>query len=339
MSHPKDLYARYEPRTETLITGSGHHLRVRDLHRALRTLTGYGLRRLVSRAGISTGVNDPFESSDEECIRDILDLCRAMPQYALPVVRAGIEVAKDEAFSDLLRNRAFGASRATAHTRDPNPKSDDRVTAFFFESRDQSGAFSYFIRHDRKTALLRAGQRFSSDRPYAECFTVYRSAQKRYFLRWPEEHRDVPAYYLDASGSFVDFFPTEEDFEELFPGYTYEVFGVQFAVPNLGTDYRAWYDDYEPSVERDRQAGPSGPSGETGGEPDVDRVVQLLALLELNPHDLPTTEELSRQFRRLSVKYHPLKHLKASDEEKIRIEARYLEITNAYNELKNVIAD
>ena len=335
MTHPKDVHARYEPRTETLTTGTGHHLRIRDLHRALRTLTGYGLRRLVGRAGISTGVNDPFKSTDEECIRDILDLCRAMPQYALPVIQSGIEVTQNAAFSDLLRNRTFGASRTTAHTRDPNPKSDEKVTAFFFESREQSGAHSYFIRHDRKTTVLRAGQHFSSDRPYAECFTVYRSVQKRYFLRWPEEHRDVPAYYLDASGKFFDFFPTDDDFEELFPGYTYEVFGVQFSLPNLGTDYRSWYDDFETSNSPDPRSDRPLPDD----EPDVDRVVQLLTILELDPHDLPSTGELSRHFRRLSVQYHPLKHLKASDNEKLQIEARYLEITNAYNELKNVLAD
>ena len=327
-----DTSAIYEPRTESVRLGTGQHVDLRDLHRALSTLNPFQLRKLVKLAGIDRGVTDPMDVSAEETVRDVVDICRGMPQYTLPVVQSGraFEATK-KAFDGLIRDRKFGTARKTGWTRPTDAAWSDKIGKFFWETRDQDGEFGFFVREDRKSTVLRAGQRFSSTKPYEECFLVFRTAQRRFYLRWPEAAPDVPAYFLDSHGNVTDFFPSEEDFEEIYPGWTYEIFGVQFAVPDLGVDYRAWlYEDVPDEAELVL------PEEEPAGTEDY--VATLLAVLDADPELIRTARDLSKHYRQLSVKWHPLKHLHASPEEKERINERYLELTNAYNALKPFFA-
>jgi len=320
-----DRRAIYEPRTETIRTGEGDHVRIRDLHMALSSLSGYQIRRLAQRAGIHKGINDPFEADDQEAVKDILDLCRAMPQYCRPVVDAGISLGgAGKPFQALLRNRMFGDGGEGHYSSATDPTSDPKLFRFFYDTKDQAGEYSYFIRQDRTVPMLRNGQRFDSDEPYQSSFVVIRTLLGRFYLRWPEHHRDEPAFYLQSDGT-AHFFPSEGlEFEELYPGYTYEVFGVQFSLPDVGVDYRFWQDD---AFDEDEP--------ETSETPlPVDRKAELLELLEAWDVSISSLDELSKHFRKLSLKYHPLKHLHASEEEKIEINEHYLTITNAYNELK-----
>jgi hypothetical protein len=354
-----DKAAVYESRTETIRTGAGRHVRVRDLHAALMAVNPYNLRRIATIAGISKGMNDPMEAGHDESVRDIVDLVRAMPQYCVPVIEAGRSIEKiAEHFEDLLRDRRFGVSavpdregfaaqrsdrmlegtteRASAKprgapTRRPTHGWHDKLGQFFWETRDQDGEFSYFLRQDHKVLTLKGHQRLSSKKPYEECFLVLRTAQGRYFLRWPTMSPQEPAWYLDGDGNAQWFYPAEDDFEELFPGFTYEVFGLQFGVPNIGTDYRRWIDEVEaeaPSLGRDEEEAVRADPGAPG------RLAALLEVLEAADLEITTAKALSKHFRTISNRYHPLKHLHATPEEKEQINARYLELTNAYNELK-----
>lgn len=323
-----DKAAIYEPRTESVRLGTGQHVDLRDLHRALSTCNPFQLRKLVKIAALDRGVTDPMEASAEETVRDIVDICRGMPQYCLPVVQSGRAIeATRKAFDGLIRDRKFGTARKTTYKRPADAAWSDKVGRFFWETRDEAGEFGFFVREDRKTTVLRAGKRFSSPKPYEECFLVFRTTEGRFWLRWPEAAPDVPAFFLDADGKATDFFPNEEDFEEIYPGWTYEVFGVQFSVPEMGVDYRAWL--YEEVVDDREVVLPDEPP--VGVE---DHVATLMAVLGADPELIRTARELSKHYRQLSVKWHPLKHLHASDDEKERVNARYLEITNAYNALK-----
>ncbi len=353
-----DKAAVYESRTETIRTGSGRHVRVRDLHAALMAVNPYNLRRIATIAGIVSGMNDPMEAGHDESVRDIVDLVRAMPQYCVPVIEAGLAIEKiREHFEDLLRDRKFGVSAAPDREghrnagpghllggavgkpadkkKGPPPRRavhgwHDKLGQFFWETRTAEGEFSYFLRHDHKVLTLKANQRLSSNVAYEECFLVIRTAQGRYFLRWPTSAPQEPAWYLDSEGGAQWFYPAEDDFEELFPGFTYEVYGLQFGVPNIGTDYRRWIDDVEqdaPSLGRDEEE-----VHPDAGSPG--RIAVLLEVLEADEIEISTAKELSKHFRTISNRYHPLKHLHASPEEKESINARYLELTNAYNELK-----
>ena len=355
-----DKSAVYESRTETIRTGSGAHVRVRDLHAALMAVNPYNLRRIATIAGIASGMNDPMEAGHDESVRDIVDLVRAMPQYCVPVIEAGRSIEKiREHFDDLLRDRKFGVSAMPDREGHRTARPDhllggmvgrasqkkhatptrravhgwhDKLGQFFWETRTAEGEFSYFLRQDHKVMTLKASQRLSSMVAYEECFLVIRTAQGRYFLRWPTMSPQEPAWYLDSEGGAQWFYPAEDDFEELFPGFTYEVFGLQFGVPNIGTDYRRWIDDFEadaPSLGRDA---PDAEAPKDAGSPG--RMALLLELLEAADLEIRTAKELSKHFRTISNRYHPLKHLHATGEEKERINARYLEITNAYNELK-----
>ena len=101
-----DKAAVYESKTETIRTGNGLHVRIRDLRDALQTLKPYALRRLARDAGISAGVANPVETGCADAVQDIVELVRSMPQYCLPVVQAGI----GPEFEALLRDRRFGVS-------------------------------------------------------------------------------------------------------------------------------------------------------------------------------------------------------------------------------------
>jgi hypothetical protein len=331
MMFPADDRAVYQAHTESITTGTGQHLRVREIHAAFTAVNPYQFRNITRRAGVSRGIEDPFENGQANSVADLLSLIRAMPRYALPLVQSGLSFPETRRhFDGLLHDRVFGAGQRPKQASNPgwnrpsDPRYSDKVSKFFFDTRDEEGDFSYFIRQDRKAAVLRNGQRFSSDRPYHENFLVYRDLLGRYFLRWPSEHLGVPAYYLDSEGNAVDFYAAEEDFAEIYPGWTYEVFGVQFAVPNIGTNYR----DFGEEV------GAEAPTAEPAAAGSPDRRLALLEILEALEVALPDGRALSKHFRQLSTKYHPLKHLQASDAEKKRINDRYLEITNAYNELK-----
>ena len=347
-----DNAAVYEPSAETIRTGTGLHVRVRDLRDALRALNPFDLRRVATLAGIRNGMNDPMEVGCDDAARDIVDLVRAMPQYCLAVIEAGRSLKRNaDRFEDLIRDRRFGVSAVPEHggtvnlrgaraisgsvggsaasgphtpLRTGEAKWHDALGSFFWDTRHQEGEFSYFIRHDNKVLKLSAGQRLSTKKPYDECFLVFRTAHGRYFLRWPSAVRQAPAWYFDGDEPCW-FFPSEDDFEELFPGYTYEVFGLKFAVPNIGTDYRLWSDDFDGET----------PSPDVGDEPQaLEHIDRLLEILEAGDLGINTAKALSKQFRVISNRYHPLKHLHATDEEKVKINARYLEIANAYNELK-----
>jgi hypothetical protein len=331
MIFPADERAVYHPPTESVRTGGGQHLRLREIHAAFTAVNPYQFRNITRRAGVSRGIEDPFEKGQANSIQDLLSLVRAMPRYALPLVQAGLSFPETKRhFDGMVHDRLFGSAtkpkvetRNEAWNRPSDPYYSDKVSRFFYDTRGDEGDFSYFIRKDRKAAVLRDGQRFSSDGPYRENFLVFRDVVGRFFLRWPSDLRHVPAYYLDSEGTAVDFFPEDEDFAEIYPGWTYEVFGVQFAVPNIGTNYRDFGDDIAP----EETAAPA-----KAGSPD--RQLELLELLEAADVPIADVRALSKHFRQISLRYHPLKHLQASDAEKARINKRYLEITNAYNELK-----
>lgn len=262
-------------------------------------------------------------------------------------------------FEGLIRDRAFGSAshqqraEPTEHEVAPQVRFDKSIGRFFWETRDWSGEYQLFVTGDQKTLTLSPKEKFESHEPYEVCFIVVRTQDKRYWLRWPDAHRDIPAYYIDETEQAVWFFPHPVEgetvyFEELFPGYIYEVFGLQFQLPDIGVDYSAFVDDeldafaeWDPSAaanNRRRAAGRSGPGGETGragrATTSDDDWQTWLDLLELKADAISTRKALSKHFRRLSLKYHPLKHLDAPDAERERIAARYVEITTAYNALK-----
>ncbi|MBT3222402.1 MAG: hypothetical protein HN348_25295 [Proteobacteria bacterium] len=351
-----DKAAVYEPHTETIRTGSGLHVRIRDLRTALRALNPFDLRRVGNLAGIKNGITDPMDGCDE-AVRDILDLLRAMPQYCIPVIKAGRALTRNaDRFEDLLRDQRFGVSAVPEDKVAANLRQDrtlggsiggnarqkswqtpqrtregkwhDSLGNYFWDNREYEGEFSYFIRHDCKVLKLSAGQRFSTTKPYEQCFLVIRTAQGRFYLRWPSNTPQEPAWYFDGDEPRW-FFPAEDDFEELFPGFTYEVFGLKFRVPNIGTDYRLWFEDFDDET-------PTAEASEGAQAPD--RIFELLAILEANDLQINSAKALSKQFRVISKRYHPLKHLQATAEEKVKINARYLEIANAYNELKKHFA-
>lgn len=331
-----DKTAVYEPHNESIRTGDGRHVRLRELHRALMAINPYNLRRITANAGIASGINDPMEAGQDEAVRDVIDLVRGMPQYCLPVIDAGLNIpATREHFEELFRDRRFGTSEAPegsrpAPQRRPVARYADKIAAFFWDSKGSDGEFSYFISEDQRALLLRAGQRFSTSQPYDECFVIVRTMHGRFYLKWPGNARHEPAWYHDAEGRVQWFFPAEEDFEELFPGYTYEAYGLQFSVPNIGTDYRAWIDDFEQEAP---SLGHEEPEiAEQASAPG--RLAMLLEIIEAADLEIQTLRDLSKHFRQISNRYHPLKHLHASPDEKERINQRYLELTNAYNELK-----
>jgi hypothetical protein len=333
MMFPEDRRAIYHAHTESITTSAGQHLRLREIHAAFTAVNPYQFRNITRRAGVSRGIEDPFEKGQANSVADLLALIRGMPRYALPLVQSGLSFPETKRhFDGLVHDRLFGSAQRpksagnAAWNRPSDPYYSEKVSRFFFDTRDDEGDFSYFIREDRKAAVLRNGQRFSTDGPYRESFLVFRDIVGRFFLRWPSEHASVPAYYLDSEGQAVDFYaPDDADFAELYPGWTYEVFGVQFAIPNIGTNYRDFGDE---AMEEEEVGGASRPAG------SQDRRLELLEILEAVDADIPDGRALSKHFRQISIKYHPLKHLQASDAEKARVNRRYLEITNAYNELK-----
>ena len=121
------------------------------------------------------------------------------------------------------------------------------------------------------------------------------------------------------------------DFEELFPGYLYEVFGVQFRLPDLGTNYSYYLDNEEEAPSLNDPYAPPPIADEE------DRLFELLVLMEATDVVFHNRKDLSKHYRKLSLKYHPLKHLQASEEEKEAIAARYTEITSAYNDMRQQI--
>ncbi len=328
-----DDRATFDARTETVRTGDGRVVHMRELHAVLDALDVLSLGRILKIAGLSGGVADPMEEGKTETVNDLVALCRGRPQFTLPIVKTGLSIQQvAHHFEGVLRDRLIGSSQRPAGAkveRSEDQQWSNRIGAFFYESRLTPGEFSYFIRQDKRVLTLTPGKRFSDDAPYQECFLVLRTDQLRYFLKWPTKHRNAPAFYIDKDGRAVDFYPRQEgretvDFEELFPGWTYEIYGVQFALPSLGADYR-FYDE-----EVDEKEVVVGGSSRA----NVRRAQDLLTILEADPDQIETIRDLSRHFRQISLKYHPLKHLHATPEEKERINARYLAITNAYNELK-----
>lgn len=353
MAAPPDTKATYDRRTETIKTGDGRFVRARDLYRALATLNQVQLERLIKKSGVGGAVSDPFDVKRSVVVEDLADLCRTRPQFCLPIVQTARELpTAGERFDGLLRDRAFGAGGDTrssaAPTHDDVPF-DKAILQFFYETRRWPGEYQLFITQDQRTLTLSPGERFDSHEPYEICFVVVRTGDGRFWLRWPEQARDVPAYYLDDRGVPVDFFPhpvegEDKAFEELFPGHIYQAFGVRFQLPDIGTDYSAYYDDdldvwdeWDPSDGRADRAPTGGPHPDEAPPPaaaprsEIDR---FLAVLELRPGQISTRKELSKHYRTLSVRYHPLKHLDAEEPEKGRIHQRYVEITQAYNELK-----
>ncbi|TVQ88842.1 MAG: hypothetical protein EA397_16745 [Deltaproteobacteria bacterium] len=355
MTSRRDDKATYDRRTETVRTGDGRYIRVRDLYRALATLNQVQLHRLIKKARLGGTVSDPFEVKRNTVVEDITDLCRSRPQFCLPLVETarGLPTA-GKRFEALVRDRAFGGQGegevADVEAPAEEGRYDKSILSYFFETRAWDGEYQLFITLDGRTLTLNPGERFDSHEPYEICFVVVRTGDKRYWLRWPEHHPDTPAWYLDERGQPQWFYPhpvegEEKEFEELFPGHIYEVHGVRFQLPDIGTNYEEYYDDnldawneWDPS--RDRASHQPTASHDPDEAPPpasapVSEVERLLTLLELRPGEIRTGKELSKHYRMLSVRYHPLKHLDAPDEEKDRIHARYTEITAAYNALKS----
>ena len=337
-----DDSAVFNPRTETVRMGDGHHVRMRELHAVLTGVDVITLKRIVTRAGITHGVPDVMETSQSDVVNDIIALVRGRPQFLRSVIRAGLDIERTKTrFEALLRDSVFGAKGAVRATwkRPPDPKPSRKLSGFFYDSREHRGDFGYFVNEQRKAVTLRPGQRFADETPYDLCFLVYRDASLRFFLRWPDRFRDVPAYWVDEHDEAHPFFPHSEDddaidFEEIYPGYTYEVFGVQFSVPNLGVSYSR-YDDKPEGHEGIRRW--TEEEAEERVVHEEDRRVRLFAILEIeDAAAVRTLAELGKHFRKLSTRYHPLKFVNKglSEAEKATVEARYLDITNAYNELK-----
>lgn len=358
-----DTKAVYDSRTETVRTGDGRFVRVKDLFKALATLNQVQLDRLIKRTGIRGAVGDPFVDARSTVVKDLADLCRSRPQFCLPMLMTALDLeVAGSRFEGLLRDRAFGsASHQQAQDSHDRPKDegirfDKTVGRFFWDTKGWEGEYQVFITGDQRILTLSPGERFDSSEPYQICFVVVRTPDGRFWLRWPDQHRDIPAYYVDEREELVWFFPhpvdgEELDFEELFPGYTYEVFGVQFQLPDMGTDYGAFADEHQdafhtwdPSdaaarrrasdhaqqrdeARADGRAAPPPPASMSEEE-------RWWAALEVAPGSITSRKALSKQFRTLSLRYHPLKHLDAPDAEKERVAARYLEITVAYNALK-----
>lgn len=360
MAPTPDKKAVYDNRTETVRTGDGRFVRVKDLYNRLATLNQVQLSQLIKRAGVRGAVSDPFDVPRSEVVQDLTTLCRSRPQYCLVVVEValGLESA-GERFAGLLRDRAFGSTEQRAPTESATEevaaqvRFDKSVGRFFWETREWPGEYQLFVTGDQRTLTLGPKERFDSHEPYEICFVVVRTTDKRFWLRWPETHRDIPAYYIDETEQPVWFFPhpidgETVDFEELFPGYIYEVFGLQFQLPDIGLDYSAFvdedleaFDEWDPSAaatNRRRARGEAGQGRRTRTAASAgSELAEWLVVLELKPDQITTRKALSKHFRKLSLRYHPLKHLDAPDAERDRIAARYLEITTAYNALKETM--
>ena len=364
MAPAPDTKAVYDSRTETVKTGDGRFVRVKDLFTALATLNQVQLDQLIKRAGLRGAVGDPFVDSRGSVVKDLADLCRSRPQYCLPMLHTALALpTAGPRFEGLLRDRAFGSAsnqqpgegRAQLTTGD-GVRFDKTISRFFWETHDWKGEYQVFVTGDQRILTLSPGERFDSSEPYRICFVIVRTPDGRYWLRWPDDHRDIPAYYVDEQEQLVWFFPhavegEDKDFEELFPGYIYEVFGVQFQLPDIGTDYGAFADEFADAFEtcdpaeaaarrraadhaearrearREGRQAPPPPSAMSEEE-------RWWAALEMEPGEVSSRKALSKQFRTLSLRYHPLKHLDAPEEEKERVAAKYLEITVAYNSLK-----
>jgi hypothetical protein len=263
-------------------------------------------------------------------------------------------------FQDLLRDRFFGSTGedppdvapATAGTFDKG------IGQFFFDTRGWTGEYQLFVTSDGRVLTLSPGERFDGHEPYELCFVLVRTQDGRYWLRWPEQYGQEPAWYMDERGTPVWFFPhpvdgEDLDFEELFPGHVYQVFGVQFQLPDIGTDYSVYYNDdlaawkewdpsdrkrptqadaeaYARATEQARARGEAPPPP----PPAAAEQDRLLGILGLKPGQVTTGKELSKHFRTLSLAVHPLKHLDAPDDKKAAIAARYQELAAAYNALK-----
>jgi hypothetical protein len=350
-----DTKAVYDSRTETVKTGDGRFVRVRDLYKALATLNQVQLHQLIVKARLGGAVADPYEVKRSDVVEDLVDLCRTRPQYCLPILTTCLAMpTAGPRFAKVFRDRAFGSASARDvaddHERDvaDDIHFDKAIGQYFYETGKWPGEYQLFITQDQRTLTLNPRERFDSHEPYELCFVVVRTPDGRFWLKWPEHHPDTPAYYMDEHGQAVWFFPHEVegeplDFEELFPSYIYEVFGVQFQLPDIGTDYGVYYDDdldawteWDPSdAKRRAVTGGERAHGDAAEAPRaVGELERLLAILDLKPGEISSAKALSRHFRKLSVQVHPLKHLDAPDAEKIRIAARYQEITTAYNELK-----
>ncbi|MFT7518463.1 MAG: hypothetical protein ACI9MC_000594 [Kiritimatiellia bacterium] len=351
-----DPRAIYDSRTETVKTGSGKFVRIKELYQALAELNQVRLNNLIIRAKLRGAVSDPYEETRSVVVEDLVDLCRTRPQFCLLVVQTGREMDRvGQHFEHLLRDRAFGSSTSREVAEDhARHVSDDivfdrNIGKYFFETRDWPGEFQYLVTHEQQVLRLSPGQRFDSHEAYEISFVIVRTPDGRYWLRWPVDYPDVPAYYMEKDEP-VHFFPhaiegENVDFEELFPGHVYEVFGVQFQLPDIGTDYSVYYDDesdawneWDPSeakkhADRQEQAWSSLGDDEAVDEPAND-LERLMRILQLQPGQVTNSKQLSKHFRTLSLKYHPLKHLDAEEQDKERIAARYLEITTAYNEIK-----
>jgi hypothetical protein len=347
MTSTRDIQATYDRRTETIRTGSGRYVRAQELYRALATLNQVQLERLIKKAELTGAVSDPFEASRATVVEDIINLCRTRPQYCMPVIETARRLPTAGArFADLVRDRAVGSGIPEADRRlratGGRATYQHTITQYFFETRTWKGDLQILIDRDGKLTTHAPGDGSTADLDYDHSFVVVRTSDKHYWLRWPERDPECPACYLDERGERVAFLPHPipgaiKGFEEIFPGHNYEVFGVRFQLPDLGVDYSNYYNDeddlwkdWDPSDYR-RSTRPTTRS--QGPEP-ADGLHALLRVLELTPGQVRTAKELSKHYRLLSVRYHPLKHLRASDDERARVNERYAQITQAYNELK-----
>jgi len=364
MAPTPDKKAVYDNRTETVRTGDGRFVRIKDIYAQMATLNQVQLSQLITRAGLGGAVSDPYDAKRSEVVQDLANLCQSRPQFCLPIVLVAMQLpTAGERFNDLLRDRAFGSAshqqQAEVGPTDvaSQVRFDKSIGRFFWETREWSGEYQLFVTGDQKTLTLSPKEKFESHEPYEVCFTIVRTTDKRFWLRWPDDHRDIPAFYMDNGEEPVWFFPHPVEgealqFEELFPGYIYEVFGLQFQLPDIGLDYSAFVDEdldafaeWDPSdaaanrarVGAGRQSGASSghSAGSSRGAPPVGTELDgWLHALEMTAEQVSTRKALSKHFRMLSLKYHPLKHLDAEDAERERIRERYVEITTAYNALK-----
>jgi len=357
-----DKKAVYDRRTETVKTGDGYYVRMKDLYQRLATLNQVQLDKLIKRGGLRGAVGDPYDGARSKVVEDLVDLCRTRPQYCKVVLEAAqsLDGAAGARFQDLLRDRFFGSTGDAEVSPEPVSagKFDKGIGQFFFDTRGWSGEYQLFMTQDGRVLTLSPGERFDGHEPYELCFVLVRTEDGRYWIRWPEQYRHEPAWYMDELGRPVWFFPhtvdgEDLDFEELFPAHVYQVFGLQFQLPDIGTDYSVYYDDdlstwkeWDPSDRKNPSAADAEAYARATAEarargeapppppPALSEQERLLAILGLKPGQVSTGKELSKHFRTLSLSVHPLKHLDAPEHEKVKINARYQELSAAYNALK-----
>jgi len=356
--YPADERATMNHKTGTIKTGNGKYVRLDEMAKALDKLVDLYLARIINRSGASTYLPDPYEYSRKIVIDEIIALLKVQPKFCKPMIRHGMEIdyAADD-FKKLFRDQQFGA-RTTTHQRDQDNLAggdfvDTRLVSDFFLSADArrflrtatKGEYAFFIRGDRMCVKLKAGQSFSDDVRKRTCFQVYMMFDGRFFIGWPKDYLAQPAYYFDQDGTAHQFFPDDvgDHMTEVYPGYTYELFGVRFTLPDVGHDYSRYF--YEEQAEDDAYGpGEDHDSGTRTGSTydpshydpsqDEDFRRSLLSVLGVTPEDITTRKLLDKRYRTLAKKLHPDRNRTQPEHIQNEREQEFKEVASAYDILK-----